>query len=95
MVEQISISSEVSSVEDVPYRIARVLVDFENDIVKVSLKSITTPARVEVEYVKSKARDLSKLINKGDFSTTSIKKWLLQKMVNDSKVNGKVSGDTD
>lgn len=95
MAEQISIPSEVSSVENVPYKVVRVVIDFDNDILKVSLKSVMTPIRVEVEYTKKAARDLSKLVNKGNFSVTSLKKWLLRSMVNDNKINGVVSGDAD
>lgn len=94
-VEQIDLTAPITKLAISYYRVIRLELDWDMAKIEIHLKFTPTGERVIFGYSGVEATNLMILMNKKNFSTTSMQKAILQKLISDGKLVGTISGSPD
>lgn len=95
MVEQIDLSVPITKPAISYYRVVRLELDWDIAKIEIHLKFTPTGERIIFGYSDTEALNLMKAMNTKNFSTTSMQKTILQKLITDGKLAGTISGSPD
>ena len=92
--EQIDLTTPITSPSITSYKVVKLILDVEGQGIIITLKSNTND-RLEIAYNGSDALTLILAMNKMNFTTTSMQKKILQKLIADGKLPGTIFGSPD
>ena len=92
--EQLDLTTPITTPSITSYKVIKLILDIEGQGIIITLKS-NTNERLEVAYNGPEALTLIVAMNKMNFTTTSMQKKILQKLIADGKLPGTVSGTPD
>lgn len=95
MTEQIDLATPITEPATAFYRVMSFTCDWENARVNIYLKDTVSGKREHFEYVGPVATALMVLMNKKNFTTVSMQKTILNKLITDGYLVGTVSGSPD
>jgi acyl-CoA thioesterase FadM len=90
-VEQIDLTTPIVTPSITYYKIMRLTLDIEGQGIIIDLKS-STGQYLQVAYNGVEATTLMVAMNKMNFTTVSMQKKILQKLIADGKLLGTISG---
>jgi len=93
--EQIDLTTPITKPAISSYRVVRLELDWDATRIEIHLKFTLTGERVIFGYSGKEALNLMKAMNTKNFSTTSMQKTILQKLITDGKISGIISGSPD
>lgn len=93
-VEQIDLTTPITTPSITSFKVVKLILDIEGQGIIITLKS-NTNERMEIAYNGAEALALMVAMNKMNFTTISIQKKILQKLITDGKLPGTISGLPD
>jgi len=93
--EQINLTTPITKPAISSYRVVRLELDWDAARIEIHLKFTPSGERIIFGYSGTEALNLMKTINTKNFSTTSMQKTILQKLIADGKILGTISGSPD
>ncbi len=95
MTEQINLTIPIVKPNITYWKVSRLELDWGRATIEIHLTFNPTGEEFITGYTNTEATNLMTIMNKKNFSTTSIHKTLLQKLINDGKLLGTISGTPD
>ncbi len=93
--EQIDLTVPITKPTISYYSVSRLELDWDASRIEIHLKFAPTGEKFIVGYSGTEALNLMVIMNKKNFSTTSMQKTILQKLIADGKLVGTISGSPD
>jgi hypothetical protein len=93
--EQIDLTAPITTPSITYFKVVRLDCDWENARISVYLKSSSSSERLAFYYDGAEATALMTQMNKKNFTTTSMQKTILNKLVADGFLAGTISGSPD
>lgn len=93
--EQINLTTPITKPVINYYKVVRLELDWEIAKIEIHLKFTPSGERIIFGYSGKEALNLMKTMNTKNFSTTSMQKTILQKLIADGKLVGTISGSPD
>ena len=93
--EQINLTTPITKPAISSYKVVRLELDWDATRIEIHLKFTPSGERVIFGYSGTEALNLMKAMNTKNFSTTSMQKTILQKLIADGKLVGTISGSPD
>ncbi len=93
--EQIDLTTPITKPAISYYRVVRLELDWDAPRIEIHLTFTPTGERVIFGYSAAEATNLMVIMNKKDFSTISMQKTILKKLIADGKLAGTISGSPD
>lgn len=93
--EQIDLTAPITKPSITYYRVSRLELDWDAARIEIHLKFVLTGEEFVTGYTGTEATNLMVIMNKKNFSTNSMQKTILQKLIADGKISGTISGSPD
>ncbi len=94
-VEQIDLTTPITKPAISYYQVSRLELDWSRATIEIHLIFTPTGEKFITGYTGVEATNLMVIMNKKNFTTTSMQKTLLQKLIADGKLAGTISGSPD
>lgn len=95
MVEQINLNYPVIKENITHWKVSRPELDWDMARIEIHLSFQLTGEKKIVGYSGTEATNLMRIMNTKNFSTKSIHKTILEKLLNDGYLDGTISGTPD
>jgi len=93
--EQVDLTTPITKPAISYYSVSRLGLDWDAARIEIHLKFAPTGEELIVGYSGVEATNLMVIMNKKNFSTVSMQKTILQKLIADGKLAGTISGSPD
>lgn len=93
--EQVDLTTSISKPSITYYRVGRLELDWDRAIIEIHLIFTPTGEKFITGYTGTEATNLMVIMNKKNFTTISMQKTILQKLIADGKISGIISGNPD
>ncbi len=93
--EQIDLTIPIVKTNITYWKVSRLELDWGRATIEIHLIFNPTGEKFITGYTGTEATNLMVIMNKKNFSTTSMHKTLLQKLITDGKLIGSISGSPD